>query len=356
MNRHILFTNVQDYYTDLVAELATAQTEISMSYLAFEGGRWAWEISQVLFTKVAAGVRVRLMVDELGQLMDEPRRFLQNFDILNQLRTGNVQVDVYRPGAPLHIANRLHAKIAAIDDRTVYLGGSNIGDYYTSWTNTNLGVDGALGNTFHRIYDFLNGFSQNGNLSDRLLDATDLHAGSDRLWLTVPQHRFDARAALLSLIRNADKAIFIRTWYFLPDDETLTTFCEQAQKGAQVNVLLSHQTRVSPVDFANYIHIHKLVCAGGYVYRYAGHYMHCKAAWNELSQVLFGSANLDPTSMRNNFESCLAIDDAKLTWELRRSFYVDLAASLRQTPASYLHRSLASKAMTHVCNLVSAWL
>jgi cardiolipin synthase len=356
MNQHTLFTNVQDYYADLVNQLATAQNSISMTYLAFDSGEWAERISQILVVKAAAGVRVRLMVDELGQLLDEPRHVLKNHALFDHLRSHGVRLDVYRPAAPLGINNRLHCKFAAIDDRTVFLGGSNIGDYYTTWKDTNLRVDGSLGNTFHHIYDFLHGYSRNGDLKARRLDTHDLWVGDDRLWFTLPRQRYDIREALMDLILNADKSIYIRTWYFLPDDEMLNALCAQARKGLQVNVLLSHETRVRLVDFANHIHVHKLVKAGGKVYRFAGKYMHSKAAWNNRGEVLFGSANLDAHSMRINFESCLKTNDSKLAAELRSSFCADLAASYRQTPASYSQRSLAGKALSRACVLASPWL
>ena len=356
MNQYTLFTKVQDYYTDLVEKLATAQHSISMTYLSFDSGEWSERIAQVLIAKAAEGVRVRLMVDEVGQIFDEPRHAVDNIGLFNHLRSHGVQVDFFRPASPLHLNNRLHCKIAAIDNRMVFLGGSNIGDYYTTWIDTNLRVDGDLGSTFHKIYDFLNSHSQNGNTPTQSLDTKNLLAGNDHLWLTIPRQQYDIRDALMKLIVDADKSIFIRTWYFLPDDEMLNALCEKARNGVRVNVLLSHETRVRPVDFANYIHVHKLVCAGGNVYRYAGKYMHSKAAWNDNGDVLFGSANLDPTSMHGNFESCLKIHDSKLTWELRHAFYADLAASSKQTPESYLHRSFADKALTHACNLASPWL
>lgn len=356
MNQHTLFTKVQDYYADLVDQLWTAQTSISMTYLSFDSGEWAARISEVLCAKASSGLTVRLMVDEFGQLLDEPRHAIRNIALFNHLRSQGVQVDVYRPAAPLAINNRMHCKIAAIDDHTAFLGGSNIGDYYTTWIDSNLRVDGELGNTFHDLYDFLLGHSKHGAGSLPALDVPDLSAGNERIWLTVPGQRHDIREALMRLILNAEKSIYIRTWYFLPDDEMLAALCEQARKGVQVNVLLSHETRVRPVDFANYIHVHRLVCAGGNVYRYTGRYMHSKAAWNDRGEVLFGSANLDPHSMRVNFESCLQIQDPVLAWELRRAFYADLATSPRQTPESYSHRSLADKALTHACSLVSGWL
>lgn len=356
MNRHTLFTNVQEYYQNLVAELATAQNDISMTFLAFVKGKWADEITQVLIAKAASGVRVRLMVDEIGETFDDARCAIHNIGLVNHLRSHGVQVDIYRPSSPLRINNRLHTKFVAIDNRTVYLGGSNIGDYYTTWSDSNLRVDGELGNIFHNIYDFLHSFSHDGNFACRLLDISNLQTGTDRLWLTVPHHQYHIREALMNLINSADKSIFIRTWYFLPDDEMLNALCTQAKKGVQVNVLLSHVTRVRLVDFANHIHVHKLVNAGGNVYRYAGKYMHSKAAWNNHDDVLFGSANLDAHSMKGNFESCLQINASKLTWELRHAFYSDLASSIQQTSQSYLHRSFADKALSHTCNLASDWL
>lgn len=356
MNQHILFTNVHEYYTDLATQLASARSAISMCYLAFEDGAWAREISEVLRSKVDEGVRVRLLVDEIGQLMDEPGRIHRNFEILHHLKSLGVQVDVFRPAPPLQISNRIHTKFAAIDDRTVFLGGSNIGDYYTTWTDTNLRVDGNIGDTFHNVYDFLLGFSKHGNARSRLMDANNLWIGDEPLWLTVPKHDFAIREAILNLINNAGKSVFIRTWYFLPDDEMLEALCEQARRGLQVNVLLSHKTRVRPVDFANHIHTYKLACAGGNVYRYTGRYMHSKATWNDRGDVLFGSANLDPTSMHGNFESCLEVHDPSLAWELRRSFYADLADSVLQTPESHRGRPVADRVLTHACNLASAWL
>ena len=205
MNQYTLFTKVQDYYTDLVEKLATAQQSISMTYLSFDSGEWSERIAQVLTAKAAEGVRVRLMVDEVGQLFDEPRHAVNNVALFNHLRSHGVQVDTFRPASPLQVNNRMHCKIAAIDSRTVFLGGSNIGDYYTTWTDTNLRVDGLLGDTFHNIYDFLNSHSQNGNTPAQSLDTKNLLAGNDHLWLTIPRQQYDIRDALMKLILDADQ-------------------------------------------------------------------------------------------------------------------------------------------------------
>lgn len=356
-NQHTLFTQVQDYYADLVSRIETAQHTISMTYLSFDDGKWAGRIANALRFKANAGVRVRLMVDEIGQILDEPRHMVRNISLFRSLKDSGVELDIFQPRIPeLWINNRLHCKIAAIDHETVYLGGSNIGDYYTDWSDTNLRIDGQIGNTMHNLYDYLRSFSTQAKPNIFELDLSGEFAGTDQLWLTVPGRQFDVRSALLNLILNAEHSVHIRTWYFLPDEEILDALCMQAERGVQVSVLLSHETRVRPIDFANRIHIHRLACAGGNIYRFTGRYMHSKVAWNDYGDVLFGSANLDPHSMRKNFESCLQIRDQTLTWALQRAFERDLHSSLHQTPDVYRRLSFPNKILSHTCNLASSWL
>ena len=355
-NKHTLFPRVQDYYADLVTHLNSAQKEISMTCLAFEDGLWPRRILQALVDRAAGGIPVRLMVDQLGQVSDEPRTFLTNYHILENLRSQGVQVDVFHPALPgLSIRNRMHCKFCAIDDDTLYIGGSNVADYYTTWSDTNLRLDGNLGSQFHETYDYLRSFSHRES-QDTAASYLPGDTTGDQLCLTIPGMRRDVRQALLNLIRNADREIHLRTWYFLPDAEIMDLLCAQAEQGVTVNVLLSNKTRIRPVDLANVIHIQRLVLAGGRVFRYARSYMHAKVAWNEHGEVLLGSANLDAHSMSSNFESCLLIQDEKLTRELQQVFDSDLCDCLPSTPESYTRIPLPGRLLSHTCNLASPWL
>ncbi|MBM3123698.1 MAG: phosphatidylserine/phosphatidylglycerophosphate/cardiolipin synthase family protein [Chloroflexi bacterium] len=355
MNRHTYFPKVETFYASLVERLADAQAKISMTYLAFEEGLWAQQIMEILRAKSAAGLCVQMMVDELGQQFDEPRRLLHNHEILARLRAAGVDVEIFRPSAPsVSIRNRMHCKFTAIDDHTAFIGGSNIADYYTAWADTNMRVDGDLGDCFHRTFEFLRGFSR---LSDQpRLDPFDLQAGTDRLCLTLPNQHPDIRAALLNLIHSSDQSLHLRTWYFLPDAEILEALCERSRRGVQVNLMFSHQTRVRAVDFANHIPVHRLIQAGVNVYRYTGTYLHSKVAWNDHGDILLGSANLDAHSMHINFESCLQFNDLGLAWELRRDFVNDIPACILQVRELVKRRSISERILSHTCNLAAPWL
>ena len=158
-----LFTQVRPYYKNLATELETAQDSISMMYYAFDSGETAERIAHILAAKAGAGVRTRLMVDGYGQVLDEPRHTLQNQSLLQGLRDAGVEVNVFQPdGRRLTRLNRLHCKVCAIDGRTVFLGGSNIGDHYLGWDDSNLRMDGHLGVPFTRSMITSLGFPKGG--------------------------------------------------------------------------------------------------------------------------------------------------------------------------------------------------
>jgi cardiolipin synthase len=353
-----LFTQVEPYYKNLASELETAQDSISMMYYAFDTGEWAERIAGILAAKAQAGIRTKLMVDEFGQVLDEPRHSLRNQALMQALREAGVEVNIFRPsGRRLTKLNRLHCKVCAIDHRTVFLGGSNIGDHYLGWDDSNLRLDGPLGDTFHQVFNYIQQFSDNQpSYRSQGLNLSALYAGDAQLWLTVPGQRRDIRRALLQLILNADRAIYLRTWYFLPDQEILEALRSQAENGVRVNVLLSHKTRVRPIDFANYIDCHELAKSGGEILRYTEKYMHAKVAWNNHGDVLFGSANFERMALKNTFECSVALRDHKLAEVLRQSFEADRYACLAQTPEIFHRRPLPHKALSYACNLASPWL
>lgn len=136
--RKRLFTQVQPFYRNLAAELETAQDSISMMYYTFDYGEWAERIAAILAAKAQSGVQTRLMVDEFGQILDEPRHSLKNKQLMQSLRESGVEVIIFRPeGNRLNKLNRLHCKVCAIDQRAVFLGGSNIGDHYPKYITNN---------------------------------------------------------------------------------------------------------------------------------------------------------------------------------------------------------------------------
>lgn len=172
-----------------------------------------------------------------------------------------------------------------------FVGGSNIGDHYPHWRDSNLRLDSDLGDTFAQLYTYF------------------------------------------------EKSITIRTWYFLPDRELLNALLSQAESGVSVTILLSDRTRVPFIDAANKFIGCKLAKSGARVFRYKGRYMHAKEAWNDKGDILFGSANVDWWALYSNFECDLHLNDANLARQLQQALAADLCFC-RQRKSGTLRQQL----------------
>ncbi len=362
--KYTLFTDVSSFYSNLLTALPEAQHAISIMYFTFDHGQWSDKISRILRARAANGVKIRLMVDEFGLVTDTPSNAFRNQTLMKELQAAGIQVDIFRPkGHRISQFNRLHCKVCAIDQKTAFIGGSNIGDHYLDMCDTNLRLDGDIGYTFHQLYDYIRQFSsghvlkpvQGNKISN--LHLSDLQQIADnRILLTLPGHRQDIRRALLNLILEADQAVYIRTWYFLPDREILNALLSQAENGVKVHILLSKRTRVPLVDLANYIAGHKLTKAGAQVFRYTKRYMHAKVAWNNRENIILGSANMDEKALSSNFECCLQIHNQTLAGELQRAFEADRRHCQLQTRKTLRRRSLPHQAVSYACSYAGAWL
>jgi cardiolipin synthase len=321
MTRFKLFTDVHDFYADLQEALQTAEQQIFMAYYAFDDGHIARSVGHILAQKAAGGVAVNLMIDEAGLYLDNWRNSWRNRQLLAFMRASGVQVDLFRPHAKrLGQTNRLHCKFCAIDETTAFIGGSNIGEHYLEWRDTNLRLDGDLGDGFARLYASLLTFGGHGEAIDC---PRELFVAGVPLLLTVPGRRQDIRRELLNLILSAKSAVTLRSWYFLPDQEIMNALLTQAENGVQVTILFSHHTRVPLIDMGNRRLCRRLAQAGARIYRYDGRYMHAKEAWNDQGDILLGSANIDRWALRTNFECCLHINDRELACQLSRELYAD---------------------------------
>jgi cardiolipin synthase len=214
-----------------------------------------------------------------------------------------------------------------------------------------------LNHTFHQVYDYVRHLSRNGKGHPAPeLHLSRLFAGQAQVRLTVPGQRCDIRRTLLDLVLDAEREIYIRKWYFLPDREILDALCSQARNGIAVNVLFPNRTPVRPINWANYLHGHDLAKSGARAYRYMDNPIHAKVAWNDQGKILFGSANMDEKALRSNFECSLVIHDRALSDQLTREFKADAKRSLLQTPNAFHRLPLATKALSYACRLATPWL
>lgn len=360
-NRYRLFSEVTPFYQDLLDAIAQAEETISMMYLIYDYGCWTEKIYDVLVAKRESGVRVRIMVDLLGTITDHPTNIFYNFRMLKRLEKAGIEINIFQPsGSRMSFSDRLHIKLLVIDQSTLFIGGSNMGDYYTNWQDTNLRIDGDFGLSGHDLFEFVAANSLKGKEQYQKkrseINLSDFWFGDAQVLLTVPGSRKDIRNGMLDLVLSTNDTIYFRHWYFLPNKEFLNAMLSQLERGVNIRVLLSHNTRIPIIDIANHIPIKKLVLAGAQISRYHTRYMHSKITWNKSGDIIFGSANIEGKGLNSNFELCLRINNQTLSNELTQRFSRDCAISLNQTPTVLKNQLLLKSILAYMLCLASPLL
>ena len=116
-----------DMFVQMKQELEKAEHFIFLEYFIIRPGVMWDEILEILKRKVAQGVDVRVMYDDVGCLYTLPTtydRTLQQMGIACQV------FNRYRPVVTLRLNNRDHRKILVIDGNVGFTGGINLADEY----------------------------------------------------------------------------------------------------------------------------------------------------------------------------------------------------------------------------------
>jgi len=120
------------------------------------------------------------------------------------------------------------------------------------------------------------------------------------------------------------KDVAITAAYFLPPCRLRYQLAQAVARGARVRVLLAGNSDVRLMQLASRSLYPRLLPKGIQLWEYQPQVLHAKSI--VVDDIVFvGSSNLDPRSLRINFEIMLRIQNAALAEAARRQFEADLA-------------------------------
>jgi cardiolipin synthase len=118
--------------------------------------------------------------------------------------------------------------------------------------------------------------------------------------------------------------VAITAAYFLPPHRLRDRLAQAVARGARVRVLLAGKSDVRLMQLASRSLYRRLLQKGIELWEYQPQVLHAKLI--VMDDIVFvGSSNLDPRSLRINFEVMLRIEDAALAATARQQFEADLA-------------------------------
>jgi len=305
----------------MLEAIEAARERAFLATYIFDSGRTGRAFASALGAAAKRGVTTRVLLDGVGELYSFPRA-------RTLLRRSGVDVGRFIPPRlwppSLHANLRNHRKILVTDGRIAFTGGMNIGERHV-----------AEASSPHRVADLH--FSFEGPVAGQLeavflddwhfatgeaLDVSSVTAEGrgEALCRAIEDGPDRELGKLRSLIGGAlclaRRSVTIMTPYFLPTRELIGMLQAAALRGVAVTIILPARNNLPYVHRATRHTLWELLERGVRVYYQPPPFAHTKLLLVDDAYAMVGSANLDPRSLRLNFELDVEIYDPPLVSEL----------------------------------------
>ena len=154
----------------------------------------------------------------------------------------------------------------------------------------------------------------------------------------------------------ARERVAIMTPYLIPDPALASALATAALRGVNVTIILPQLNNLPYVHWASRAFLPELLRFGIRVHYQPAPFVHTKLFLVDRVWSLIGSANLDPRSLRLNFELDLEVYDPAFTACLEAYFDEALARSHEVTETELARSPLPQKLLDGIAKLFSPYL
>ncbi len=326
-NRCTLLVDGDATYSAIFREIDLATTSVVVQAYIIRDDALGKRMAACLARAAARGVRVLVLYDAIGSSHLEDAWG-------DRIRAAGGHVASFRTSRtslPININFRNHRKVVVVDGRVAFLGGLNIGDEYMGlsqrfgpWRDTHARIAGpaalAVQLSFAEDWRWATGEAL-AALPWTLPDGVE-----DEHVAILPTGAADtqetASLMYLHLISRAQRRIWLATPYFVPDQATFAALQLAAIRGVDVRVMTPLVPDHILVRYSSLTYIHEALSAGIKVYAYTVGFMHQKVMLSD-DVACVSSANLDPRSLRINFEISAVAHGGSLASQLEAALRAD---------------------------------
>jgi cardiolipin synthase len=307
-------------YAAMKAAIDGAERSILLETYIFDRDPIGLRIADALIAAVKRDISVRVLVDAVGARYSVP-------SIMGYLRDGGVQIDIFNGnvimGLRLPYANlRTHRKILVVDGRIAFTGGMNIRQGFTTEfmgadfaRDTHFCVTGpVVADLFHTAAEDWRFVTEEVLRGDHWRIATPANEPGAPVFMRVVSSGPDRSVEtnhkmLMGAFSIARKSIRIMSPYFLPDRELISALVTAARRGVEVDIVVPTVNNLVLVDRAMTAQFDQILKNYCRIWRANGPFNHSKLLAIDGTWAYVGSSNLDPRSLRLNFEVDLEIMD-----------------------------------------------
>ncbi|MGE0811208.1 MAG: phosphatidylserine/phosphatidylglycerophosphate/cardiolipin synthase family protein [Immundisolibacter sp.] len=353
--------NGEQAYPAMVEAIRSAERYVYLSTYIFGVHGAARDIVEALCAARRRGVTVCVLIDGLGHWYTLARA-------APALRRGDVRVALFLPlrlwPPSLHVNLRNHRKILVVDGEIAFTGGMNIADYHVLGdgkgfrvADLHLRLTGPVVSQIESVFAEDWQFATGQTLPDPKPARPNAHGAACRVITDGPNEDLDRLAlVLLAAVSAAQRRIAIVTPYFLPSRELVGALQAAALRGVAVSILLPGRNNLPYVHWATRNMLWELLQHGVEVRYQPPPFVHTKVLLVDDDYAQVGSANLDPRSLRLNFELNVEVFDADFNAALGENFATAWAAARPVTLDEISGRGLAERTRDAACWLFSPYL
>ncbi len=326
-NRIVALHDGEQAYPRMLDAIRNAQHSVVLDTYIFDNDFIGREFVAALGDAHDRGVDVRVMIDGFG-------RHYSLIPITWRLRRRGLNVAIFNPlrilPPALHINLRNHRKLLLVDGEVGFTGGMNIGGRHMT-------QDPRIRRPASDLH-----FELRGPILSQLAEvfAEDWRLCSDQEWrppppveaptelgaacraiIDGPNDDYDHLSMVLqAAISAAHRDVMIMTPYFLPPAEMIAELQAAALRGVRVDIVLPARNNLPFVHWATRNLLEELLRHGVRIHEQPPPFCHTKLFVIDGVYAQIGSANLDPRSLKLNFELSVEVYERAFAQTLAAHF------------------------------------
>src|SRR6185312_8383511 len=321
-NEVMALENGENAFPLMLEAIRTARHSVWLSTYIFETDPVGREFIAALAAAVARGVGVHVLIDGIGEWYSWPHA-------VRLLRHSGVRAARFLPprfAMPMLSLNlRNHRKLLIVDGETGFVGGMNIGGrevgkaHHRRMADLHFRVRGPAVAQLAECFAADWQFAAAEALTAPLVARPDAGSCVCRVITEGPDEDADRLLfVILGAISVAHRQVLIMTPYFIPPPELTAALQTAALRGVEVCLVLPARSNLRYVDWATRRWLPPLLERGIQVYLQPPPFSHTKLIVIDGAYAQIGSANIDPRSLRLNFEIAVEVYDETVGAQLAK--------------------------------------
>lgn len=353
--------NGEEAYLEMLAAIDGARESVHLSTYIFDGDEAGGRFVAALRGAAGRGVAVRVIIDALGEKYSRPTA-------RSLLKGSGVEVGRFLPlRQGIYINLRNHRKILVVDGRTGFTGGMNIGDRHMVQRQSgpppvrdiHFKVEGPVVRSLQQLFleDWFFVTGEVRNDSSLFPHLPPAGTALSRVIADGPDKEFRTlHCIIMGALACARERVNIATPYFIPDRAMVSALVTTALRGVRVTLLLPSCNNLPVVHWASRSYLWELLQHGIRVLYQPPPFVHTKLFQVDGIWSLIGTANLDPRSLRLNFEVNMEVYDEEFGSGLEEGFDRVVAESREMTLHEIDGRPIPERVRDSIAKLFSPYL